>query len=192
MELSRGQAVVIDALFFLMICGACAATLIWAGSIYGDKSYEAYRYIYMTDYANSALTVLSNLEYSYSDATTGSQVQTSWLGQLGDYMAGDFDQASGRYASMTYQWEELCLQAPAPLLLVICSESRNVANGGCNKTAYEPIYLSCGEDEYSLLTLLEDEDSGEINVLKFPYYSSALESKRCGKYRCEMDIKIYY
>ena len=45
----RGQAVIIDALFFMLICGAAAGILFWASATYGEKSYNAYSYMYIND-----------------------------------------------------------------------------------------------------------------------------------------------
>ena len=189
MDVKRGQAVVIDGLFFLMICGFAAAALMWAGSIYGDKSFEAYRYIYMTDYTGGAMAVLSSLDYEYSVTESGASttVKTAWLDELGAYMLGEFDSESARYKAMEAQWDTLCSQAPAPLLLTVYSEYEGVAVG----TQEEPLHLACGEGDHSLLAALED-DEGELNIFKYPYYSSDVQSKSCATLRCVMDIKIYY
>lgn len=182
---SRGQAMIIDGLFFLMICGFAAASLLWASSAYGDKSYEAYKYIYMTDYASAAIVTLSNLDYEY---VQGSQsIQRAWLDELGAYMLGEFNETGPRYTQMLDKWTALCEQAPAPLVMIVYSEARGIARG----TREEPMYLSCGGmlDEENEFSLYQD---GAVNVLKYPYYSSPLQSKSCGTLRCEMEIKIYY
>ncbi|MCK4327711.1 MAG: hypothetical protein KAW41_04510 [Candidatus Diapherotrites archaeon] len=189
MDVKRGQAVVIDGLFFLMICGFAAATLLWAGSVYGDKSFEAYRYIYMTDYTGGAMAVLSNLDYEYTVSIGGSSaaVKAAWLDELGSYMLGEFNETDARYKVMRGHWDTLCSQAPAPLLLTVYSEYEGTARG----TQEEPLYFACGEGDRSLLKALEDED-GELNIFKYPYYSSDIMSKSCSTLRCIMDIKIYY
>ncbi len=181
MEVGKGQAMVMDGLFFLMICGLAAATLMWAGSVYGNKSFEAYRYIYMTDYAAGALQALSQLDYKYT-VGTGDTVKANFLTEMGKYMQGEFDKGDTRYVAMVSKWETLCKQSPAPILLTIFTEQPNVAHG----TRDKPIYLSCG----GLLDTLKGD--GGINTLKYPYYSSPAESKSCDVLRCEMDIKIYY
>lgn len=182
MEVSRGQAMVMDGLFFLMLCGLAAATLMWAGSVYGNKSFEAYRYIYMTDYASGALQVLSQLDYGYSAGAGGGTVKANFLNEMGKYMQGEFNESDARYGLMVGKWETLCKQSPAPILLTIYTDARDAACG----TRDKPIYLSCG----GLLDRLEGD--GGINVFKYPYYSSPAESKSCDALRCEMDIKIYY
>jgi len=180
-----GQAMVIDGLFFLLICGFAASVLLWAVSVYGDKSFEAYRYIYMTDYASSSISVLSQLDYEYT--VTGVTVKASWLDELGAFMVGEFIAPSPRHDALIKAWESLCDQAPAPLLLTVFTEYENAVVG----TRAVPLYLACGEDDKNLLVILEGED-GNVNPLKYPYYSSPKESKSCGTLRCEMDIKIYY
>ena len=181
MEISRGQAVVIDGLFFLMICGLAAATLMWAGSVYGNKSFEAYRYIYMTDYASSSLQVLSQLDYEYRINPTDS-IRTNFLNEMGKYMQGEFTEEDKSYTTMIDKWETLCEQAPAPILLTIFTKEENVAHG----TRDEPIYFSCG----GLLDKLKGDDG--INIVKYPFYSSPPDSKSCDVIQCKMDIKIYY
>ena len=181
--MSKGQAMVIDGLFFLMICGVAAATLMWAGSVYGNKSFEAYRYIYMTDYTSGALQVLSQLDYSYSvPGGAPTLVKTNFFTEMGKYMQGEFDESDARYDAMMKQWNTLCEQSPAPILLTLFTDTDTAAHG----TQDKPIYLSCG----GLLDTLNDGEG--INVLKYPYYSSPKESKSCDVLRCEMDIKIYY
>ncbi|MFC2174408.1 hypothetical protein ACFLQ2_00875 [archaeon] len=181
MDMKRGQAMVFDAIFFLMICGLAAAVLLWAGSVYGNKSFEAYRYIYFSDYVGSSVVALSNLEYEYDIG--GGAVLKPWLNEMGSYMRGDFNSTSGRYALLNSQWEELCEQSPTPLLLTLYSESDGVRVGDTEN----PIYLDCG----NLLSRLRNPD-GTINFYKFSYYSSPIEHKTCGTFRCVMDIKIYY
>ncbi len=220
MDVKRGQAVVIDGLFFLMLCGVAAATLVWAGSVYGDKSFEAYRYIYMTDYVGGSLAVLSQMDYAFEEAD-GSAVKTSWMNEVGEYMLGTFDEtypSPHRYNAMDAQWRLLCEQAPAPLLLSVYTESKGVAKGSQDK----PLYFSCGKrdddpDSKDLTELLIDcdvpvefsdintEEEFEdwiddceppeklfTNIMKYPYYSSPTQSKSCSNLRCVLDIKIYY
>lgn len=193
---SRGQAMVIDGLFFLMLCGLAAATLIWAGSTYGDKSFEAYRYIYMTDYTSGALQTLSQLDYEYWIGPNVDDFRkTSFLEELGKYMKGEYDEIDPRYDLMYSKWESLCLQAPAPLLLTTYTENDAALRGKKG----DPLYWSCGKlvdktwkDDKGNWLSLYDEETGELNQFKYPYYASPRESKSCDVLRCEMEIKIYY
>ena len=190
----KAQAVVIDGLFFLMICGFAASSLLWAGSMYGDKSFDAYRYIYMADYTSGALTVLSQFDYEYTVAGVPQPIKAAWLDELGAYMNGEFDEGNVRYTVMIGHWKTLCLQSPAPLLMTVFTEYKGAARG---KQA-EPLYFDCeGEkdtpdrdEDRSLMGALEDE--GVLNVYKYPYYASPIQSKSCSTLLCVMDIKIYY
>ena len=182
-----GQAMVVDGLFFLMICGFAASVLLWASSVYGDKSFEAYRYIYMTDYTSSSLAVLSQLDYEYVVGQPPVKVKASWLDELGMFMTGEFDNKSVRYDALQGRWESLCDQAPAPLLLTVFTEYENAVVG----SRAAPLYFACGKGDKNLLNILKGEDN-TVNPYKYSYYSSPKESKSCSTLRCEMDIKIYY
>jgi hypothetical protein len=196
---TRGQAVVLDAIFFLMICGIAAAFMLWASSVYGNKSFEAFRYLYLNDFETASLAVLSSLEYN-EQAGPGEYVSRSWLDELGRYMVEEFsdDPASttDRYDALIREWQQLCHQAPAPMLLTVYSESEGVKRG----TRDQPLRIACGqlldpdwEDaDGNRLSLCEDDACATVNEFKYPYYGSAIESKSCNVLRCETDIKIYY
>ncbi|MBN3037613.1 MAG: hypothetical protein JW834_04150 [Candidatus Diapherotrites archaeon] len=201
MEGLRGQAVIVDAIFFLMICGMAAAGILWAGSVYGQKSFAAYSYMYLNDYETSALAVLSATEYK-----DGAGVSRAWLKELGDFMLdkynetdppGRYDNPGGGMDSLLEGWESVCYAAPAPMLLTVWSTEPAVVRG----TRSEPLYLACGGLVYA------DDDPGKergllwerdprlgdwVNPYKYPYYSSPTLSKACGAVPCTMEVKIYY
>jgi len=201
----KAQAVVIDALFFLMICGFAATVLLWAGNVYGNKVFDAYRYMYLNDYETSAMQVLSALEY-----TDDSGVQRAWLNDLGGFMLGYFNESDppGRYEVFLSKWDEVCLQAPAPLLLTVFS------SGKVQRGSQElPLYFSCGtllskdarekgslDDPCRIATRSQgvlcerDRRTGKVFVFttKYPYYSTPITTKSCDVVSCEMEIKVYY
>lgn len=196
---NKAQAMVMDALFLLMIAGFASASLLWASNIYGNKSFEAYKYMYLNDYETSALAVLSALEYN--DAG----VARYWLDELGRFMKGEFNETHNRYTLFVNHWQMLCEQSPAPMLLTVCSGSEGVIKGKCDKNTYQPIFLGCGrlldstwkDDDGRNLSLNESQQQADttvyvVNQYKYPYYSSPIESKPCNIFRCEMEIKIYY
>ncbi len=120
MDVRRGQAVIIDALFFMLICGAAAGILFWASSAYGEKSYNAYRYMYINDYETSCLSALSKISY---DLAPG--VRAYWLDELGRYIAGnEFDETHERYGFLVDEWTKFCAQAPIPISLDVYSEEQ--------------------------------------------------------------------
>jgi hypothetical protein len=112
-----GQAVVIDALFFMLLCGSAAAILFWASSMYGEKSYNAYRYMYLNDYETSVMSTLSKMGY------TQAGVSKSWLDELGKYVEGkEFDETHPRYKALVDEWVKFCLQSPVPITLEVYNE----------------------------------------------------------------------
>lgn len=187
MEGIKGQAVVIDAIFFMLVCGMAASALFWAGSVYGNKTYEAYKYMYLHDYETSMIAVLG--EMSYKDGET----IRYWMHELGEYMKGTFDREHERYTLLEENFRKLCIQAPAPVLLIVSSPTPGAQRGYCTPETCEKLYFACGGLLDALNeTIKENGISYVINETKYPYYSSPIISKGCSTLRCEMVTKIYY
>jgi len=61
----KGQAMIVDALFFLMLTGMAAGVLAWASSVYGNQALDAYKYLYLIDMETSSLQTLTEASYTY-------------------------------------------------------------------------------------------------------------------------------
>jgi len=211
--MTRAQAVVIDAILFMMICGMASAALLWAGGVYGNKSFEAYKYMYLNDYETSAISTLSQMSYIYETRINNRPVKVEkyWLQELGLYMKGRFRPHSKRYNLLHKNFQDLCVQAPAPMLLVVSSPTPGAVRGSCPLGGTGPcdrLYFSCGDllnpdwvdDDGKNRSLNETCDLADswcdhgyfVNETKYPYYSSPIQSKVCSSLRCEMVMKIYY
>ena len=135
---SRGQAMIIDALFFLMICGMAAAVLAWASSVYGNQALEAYNYLYLSDIQSSTIQVLSETSYYYE----GNKL--FWMDQFGRYLAGQFNESDNRYALLMDEWDRICSSIGNPIILEIYPETRTtVCYGDTCADRNTPIILTC-------------------------------------------------
>ncbi len=200
----NGQAVVIDALFFLMICGVTSAGLMWAGSVYGDTALEGYQHMYLNDFEAGAINALSMTEYKVDDGPL-----RVWLDEVGNYMLGEFNKTNPRYTEgIEGQWERACSASPAPVLLVLSTEDSRVPE------ERRTVRLACGRlldhtwgcddcgqgcEEGDVTKSLNEttfiRNRGyecHINEYKYTYFSSPIRTKNCGLVICDLQAKIYY
>ncbi|MCD4740329.1 hypothetical protein K8R43_04005 [archaeon] len=214
----KAQAVIIDGIFFLMLCASAAALLFWAASVYGATSFKAYYFMYMGEFDSGILNTLTEIEYEQPAGA-----KRFFLDEIGYYMIGAFDNADPRYEAMMMQWHTLCLQSPHPLELSVYAPDTPVVFG----TYADPLLFSCpisSSDPYgeNISKWVEDfqkgacNRDGDGNIMacdslptpkytcpdqagvptkckpKPPYYSSGEQRKICGKIACMMEAKIYY
>ena len=114
----NGQAMIIDALLFLMICGSSAAILAWASSVYGNEALDAYRNLYMIDVESSVIQVLGRTSYQYE----GNEM--FWMDQFGRYLEGQFNETDPRFKLLLDQWKEVCNVSGNPLMVEIMPEGK--------------------------------------------------------------------
>ncbi|GEM_PF-4251821 len=135
---NKAQAMIIDALFFLMICGMSAAILAWASSIYGNQALEAYNYLYLSDVESSSIQVLSEISYMYK----GNKL--FWVDQFGRYLAGEFNESDERFKLLIENWDGVCRAVGNPLVIEIYPEDKSaVCEGDVCADLQHPIILSC-------------------------------------------------
>jgi hypothetical protein len=214
----KAQAVVLDALFFLTICGIASASLLWASSVYGNNSFDAYTFMYISDYEASLLNTMSENSYSVGAS------KRYWLDEMGYYMAGEFDRTHPRYEELMKQWHLMCLHSPHPLEATFFVESMskpilhrkvvlscplNITDvGGYNVSGWVVDYLKglcppdpvtgkpteCnpGNTVYKNYTCPEGGTDVILCESPPPYYSSGEQRKLCGPYVCLMEAKLYY
>ncbi len=156
----KAQAMIIDALFFLMLCGMSAAILAWASSVYGNQALEAYRYLYMIDIESSTVQVLGEISYDYQ----GNEL--FWLDQFGRYLEGQFNESDPRFALLLDNWDAVCKMVGNPLMVEVIPEDKTSV---CVKQKGKEI---CADREHPIILScrLEREENGQVKV------TSTLES----------------
>lgn len=182
----KAQAVIIDALLLFILCSFAATFLLWASSIYGNKSMRAYTFLYEGEYETGLINVLSEMKYNVSG------VPRHWLDEVGYYLDGKFDETSDRYTNITKYWDIICLQSSMPMQLDIlaygtpekmisfnCSiDPTDLSKGRVNDSVYEYMIKGCPHT-----TPCRPPP---------PYYSSGKEIRFCGTRICALEAKIYY
>ncbi|MCD6414626.1 MAG: hypothetical protein J7L23_03280 [Candidatus Diapherotrites archaeon] len=184
----KAQAVIIDAFLLFILCSFAATFLLWASSVYGNKSLRAYTYLYEGEYETSLINVLSEMKYNVSD------VPRHWIDEVGYYMNGEFDESSDRYTNMTKYWDIICLQAPVPLQLEVVTNTKNpshskmIFNCSLDPTRLDRERINESVQDY----MTRDCNPPGICRPPPPYYSSGSETRLCGDLVCKMEAKIYY
>lgn len=116
----KGQAMIIDALFFLMLCGMSAAILAWASSVYGNQALDAYKYLYLIDLETSALQTVTESSYVYANN------ELYWIDQLGRYLDGQFNESDPRFKYLLNEWGWVCNVSGTPLVMYVYPEVYSV------------------------------------------------------------------
>ncbi len=143
----KGQAMIIDALFFLMLCGMSAAILAWASSVYGNQALDAYRNLYLIDMESSTIQVLGGTSYSYE----GNEL--FWMDQFGRYLAGQFNETDDRFKLLLDKWREICNTSGNPIEIEILPEGKtSVCYKGNNKNSEVCAGSYSGERHMLILT----------------------------------------
>jgi hypothetical protein len=199
----KAQAVIMDALFLMILCSIASTMLLWASSTYGNNSFKAYYFMYMGEFNNALVNSLSGLKYADQN-----DVDRFWLVEVGAYMMGEFEQEDSegnmdpRYYDLMKQWYTICLHSEHPVELVIFSTDETVKYG----TPAEPVYFSCpmamldpgGRSvttwvyEYETAGCPKKDGEPTLCNPPPPYFSSGIQRKICGKVPCTMEAKIYY
>lgn len=137
---SKGQAMIIDALFFMLLCGMSAGVLAWASSVYGNEALDAYRYLYLIDTESGAVQQLSAVSYDYN----GNKLY--WIDQLGRYLDGQFNESDERFKLLLKVWNRTCDMVGSPLVMEVYPEySYRLGNTSvCNDDV-------CVDDEHPLI-----------------------------------------
>ncbi len=137
----KAQAMIVDALFFLMLCGMSAAVLAWASSVYGNQALDAYKYLYLIDLETSTLQTVTESSYTYQNN------EMYWIDQLGRYIDGQFNETDDRFKLLLDQWNRTCSTAGMPLLIYVYPET--VSQG---KTSVCSSKVCADEDHPLVLT----------------------------------------
>ncbi len=138
---SRAQAMIIDALFFLMLTGMAAAVLVWASSVYGNQALDAYKYLYLIDLESSTLQTVSASSYMYKNN------ELYWIDQLGRYLDGQFNESDDRFKLLLEEWNLTCATAGMPLVLYVYPET---ASAGKTSVCTEDKKI-CADEEHPLI-----------------------------------------
>ena len=143
----KGQAMIIDALLFLMLCGMSAAILAWASSVYGNQALDAYNFLYLIDTESGVIQTLGEASYNVS----GNQFYL--IDQIGRYLDGQFNETDPRFAYMVGNWSKICNVSGMPMVVYIAPETykgnTSVCYNGVCADGEHPLILTCriGEGE---------------------------------------------
>ena len=198
MNARRGQAVVIDALFFLMVCGFASAIMLWGSSVYGNQSIKAFQYMYLNEYQNSALALVSQAKFNFNVPPSSSESWVDRFGLLASRVSWDHrddnyltqSPSSGQYteipawAELRDRWENnFCSQSPVPLILKI---TLHLSSSVSHDYVFAcPPFSPVGTGSGPRIKTISDLN----NLMSSQgYFSTDVELKECYNYVCTAQI----